>query len=147
LFTRVELLDDHRRFRDEPTQTQAIALLAYLARAELEPLEHHLALAKLLCGRPPEFPFELETPLAPELTDECEHMLAAVIDHAPVLDGMPIPRFRASFLQRNAALSVRTGSWLLQVERQPYDLVLARFSWSWAWLKLPWMIHPLTVEW
>ena len=42
---------------------------------------------------------------------------------------------------------MRTGSWLLSVERQPYDLVLDRFSWSWAWLKLPWMPEPLTVEW
>ena len=74
-------------------------------------------------------------------------MLAAVIDHAPILDAMPIPRFRASFLQRAGVLGVRAGSWLLTVERQPYDLVLERFSWSWAWVKLPWMPDALTVEW
>ena len=74
-------------------------------------------------------------------------LLAAVIDHAPVLDAMPIPQFRASFLQRAGALAVRTGSWLLSVERRPYDLVLDRFSWSWAWIKLPWMPEPVTVEW
>lgn len=147
LFTRVELLDPHRRFRDDAAQTTAIALLGYLAAADPNPLEHQLAFAKLLCGRSPEQPCPLQDPLSRELCDECDLLLAAVIDHAPVLDNMPIPRFRASFLQRAGALSVRTGSWLLAVERQPYDLVLERFSWSWAWVKFPWMPEALTVEW
>jgi hypothetical protein len=146
LFTRVELLDE-RRFIDEAAQTRAIALLAYLALDDPEPPEHRLAFSKLLCGRPPEQPCEFDGPLDAALCDECDHMLAAVIDHAPVLDAMPIHRFRASFLQRTGVLGIRTGSWLLQVERQPYDLVLDRFSWSWAWVKFPWMSEPLTVEW
>jgi hypothetical protein len=146
LFTRVELLDE-RRFRDEPAQTQAIAMLAHLALGDPEAPEHRLAFAKLLCGRSPEQPCELDGPLDVAVCDECDAMLTAVIDHAPILDAMPIPRFRASFLQRAGALGVRAGSWLLTVERQPYDLVLERFSWSWAWVKLPWMPDPLTVEW
>jgi hypothetical protein len=146
LFTRVELLDE-RRFRDEAAQTQAIALLAHLALGDPEVPEHQLAFAKLLCGRAPEQPCELDAPLDPALCEESERMLAAVIDHAPILDQMPVPRFRASFLQRSGALAVRSGSWLLTVERQPYDLVLQRFSWSWAWVKFPWMPDPLTVEW
>jgi hypothetical protein len=146
LFTRVELLEE-RRFRDEAAQTQAIALLAHLALGDPAVPEHQLAFAKLLCGRAPEQPCELDAPLDPALCEESERMLAAVIDHAPILDGMPVPRFRASFLQRSGALAVRSGSWLLTVERQPYDLVLQRFSWSWAWVKFPWMPDPLTVEW
>jgi hypothetical protein len=146
LFTRVELLDE-RRFRDEAAQTTGIALLAHLALGDPAVPEHQLTLAKLLCGRALEHPCELDAPLDPALCEESEHMLAAVIDHAPILDAMPIPRFRATFLQRSAALSVRSGSWLLTVERQPYDLILQRFSWSWAWVKFPWMPDPLTVEW
>lgn len=146
LFTRVELLEKPS-FRDELAQTKAIALLAYLGLEDPEPREHRLSFAKLLCGRSPEQPCILDAALEPELREECETLLAAVIDHAPVLDAMPIPQFRASFLQRAGVLSVRTGSWLLAVERQPYDLVLDRFSWSWAWIKLPWMPQPVTVEW
>ncbi len=146
LFTRLDLLEK-RFFRDEAAQTQAIALLAYLAHEDPEPPEHRLAFAKLLCGRPPEHPCPLDAPLAHELRDECDTLLAAVIDHAPVLDAMPISRFRASFLQRAGGLAVRTGSWLLAVERQPWDVILDRFSWSWAWIKLPWMPEPVTVEW
>lgn len=146
LFTRVELLHE-RQFPAELAQTQAIALLAWLGLEDPEPPEHRLVLPKLLCGRSPEQPCEFDGPLAAELRDECDLMLAAVIDHAPVLDAMPIPQFRASFLQRAGVLAVRTGSWLLTVDRQPYDLVLDRFSWSWAWVKLPWMPEPVTVEW
>jgi hypothetical protein len=146
LFTRVELLDE-RRFRDEAARTTAIALLGHLALGDPAVPEHQLAFAKLLCGRAPEQPCELDAPLDPALCEESERMLAAVIDHAPILDAMPVPRFRATFLQRSGALCVRAGSWLLTVERQPYDLVLQRFSWSWAWVKFPWMPDPLTVEW
>lgn len=147
LFTRVELLDAGRRFRDDAAQTQAIALLGYLALADPIPPEHQLAFAKLLCGRSPEQPCPLDVPLERELCEECDRLLAAVIDHAPVLDSMQIPRFRASFLQRTGVLGTRTGSWLLAVERQPYDLVLERFSWSWAHVKFPWMPEALAVEW
>jgi hypothetical protein len=136
-----------REFIDEQAQTQAIALLARLGLDDPEPLEYRLALAKLLCGRAPEQSFELERPLAPAQINECEQLLSAVIDHAPILRAMSIASFRQSFLRRAGALSVESGRWRLHVERLSHDLVLDRFSWSWAWVKLPWMPDPLQVEW
>jgi hypothetical protein len=147
LFQRAGLLDERRQFVDEHAPMQAIALLSQLAFEDPEPPEFRLPLAKLLCGLPPEAGFLLERPPAPEHLDECERLLAAVIGHASILHDMPVASFRATFLQRAGALSVRDGAWLLQVERHAHDLVLERFPWSWSWVKLPWMPDPLRVEW
>ena len=50
-------------------------------------------------------------------------------------------------LRRPAVLSSRTGAWLLRVERRAEDALLERLPWSWSWIRLPWMEHPLQVEW
>ena len=31
--------------------------------------------------------------------------------------------------------------------KKAHDLLLDRLPWSWSWVKLPWMPHPLRVEW
>jgi hypothetical protein len=144
---RTGLLGDDRRFLDEAAQLQAVALVEMLATADPEPLEFHLPLAKLLCGRPLESDFPLDRPLTPEQLAEGDHLLAAMIDRAPMLGELSIPGLRASFLARPGALSTRDGAWLLQVERRAHDVVLDRFPWSWTWVKLPWMPDPLRVEW
>jgi hypothetical protein len=146
-FVRVGLLDLDRRFIDEQATMQAIALLSQLAIEDPEPAEFRLPLAKLLCGRAPETPFVLERPLEPEQIAECDRLIAAAIENAPILRDMSVAAFRANFLQRSAALSIREGAWQLDVEDQPHDLVLERFPWSWSWVKLAWMPDPLFVRW
>jgi len=145
-FARAGVLGEDRRFFDEAAQQRAVALLEVLATADLEPLEFRLPLAKLLSGRPLESDFLLERPLTPAQLAEADHLLAAVIDRAPIGD-LSIPGFRAAFLARPGALGTRDGAWLLQVERRAHDVVLDRFPWSWSWVRLPWMPEPLRVEW
>ncbi|MGB1017237.1 MAG: contractile injection system tape measure protein, partial [Nannocystaceae bacterium] len=78
---------------------------------------------------------------------EARAMLEAVILRAPILKKMSVAGLRGSFLLRPGVLRVRDGTWLLQVERQGYDVVVDRFPWSFLWVKLPWMHEPLQVEW
>jgi hypothetical protein len=146
-FVRTGVLGEDRRFFDEVAQLQAVALVESLATENPAPLEFHIPLAKLLCGRPVESDFVLERPLAPEQLAEGDRLLAAVIDRAPVPADLSIASFRAGFLVRPGALSTRDGTWLLQLERRQHDAVLDRFPWSWRWIKLPWMPEPLRVEW
>ena len=146
-FLRTGVLGPDRRFVDEAAQLQAVALVEGLATADPAPLEFHLPLAKLLCGRAFESDFVLERPLAPEQLAEADRLLAAVIDRTPVAHDLSIASFRAGFLARPGALGTRDGAWLLQVERRPHDAVLDRFPWSWGWIKLPWMPEPLRVDW
>lgn len=146
-FSRLSLIDEKRGFIHESAQMQAIALLEQLAFEEFDPPEFRVPLAKLLCGLPLEAHFALELPLSPEQLAECDNLLSAIIDHATILRDINIAKFRESFLKRPGALSTRDGTWLLQVERNSYDLVLERFPWVWSWVKLPWMPDPLRVEW
>jgi hypothetical protein len=146
-FTRLGLVGDGRCFTDAAAAQRAVSLLAWLAFEDPEPPEYRLPLAKLLCGLPVEAHFDPPGPPDPGQIEECAHLLDAVVTHAPVLREMPGLALRGTFLQRPGVLGTRAGRWLLHVERQPQDELLDRFSWSWAWVKLPWMAQALQVEW
>ena len=91
--------------------------------------------------------FDFDEAITTTEANECNELLTAVIEHAPILKDMSIAGFRNTFLTRRAALSSRDGAWLLQVERETYDLVLDRFPWNFEWVKLAWMDYPLRIEW
>jgi hypothetical protein len=147
LFARVGLLGDDRAFVDPSARFRAIALLDALVTADPEPFEPRLPLAKVMCGLPLDEDFALDAPLLPEDLAEGDRMLLAVIDRAPSLGEISIAEFRASFLQRPGALTARDGTWLLQVERRVHDVALDHVRWSWTWIRLPWMLDPMRVEW
>jgi len=71
----------------------------------------------------------------------------AAIAQAPILRQMSVAGFRGSFGLREGQLSSRDGHWLLQVERQTFDVVIDRFPWSAALVRLPWMPALLQVQW
>lgn len=147
LCLRCGLLDEQRRFVDEPAQHRAVALFEMIVTGELAPPEFRLPLAKLLAGLRPDASLMLASPLDPAWRDECDRLLVAVVGHAPTLADLDPPGLRASFLRRAAALGVRDGAWTLQVERAAHDFMLDRVPWSWSWVRLPWMPETLRVEW
>ncbi len=134
-------------FLNDDSMQRAVALLQYLATENLTPPEYQLVLNKLLCGMELKAVFFLETPLTETEIDECNTFLDAVIEQAPILNKMSIAGFRGSFLLRQGILSSRDGASLLRVERETYDVVLDRFPWGMDWIKLPWMLTSLRVEW
>ena len=145
-FENLELMQNNR-FHDLAARQCAVSLLHYLATEELNPPEYRLPFNKLLCAMDISDVFDFESPLTTLQIEACDALLLAVINNAPILNNMSINGFRGSFLLRPGSLSASQGSWLLRVERETYDLVLARFPWTWQWVKLPWMEHPLRVEW
>ena len=145
-FESLELMQNNR-FHDLAAKQCAISLLHYLATEELNPPEYRLPFNKLLCAMDISDVFDFESPLTALQIEACDALLLAVINNAPILNNMSINGFRGSFLLRPGSLSADQSSWLLRVERETYDLVLARFPWTWQWVKLPWMEHPLRVEW
>lgn len=145
-FARLDLLDE-RRFRDLAARQRAVGLLQHIATAEAAFPEYLLPLNKLLCGMELAEVFDFGPPVSGAEAQECEDLLAAVIAQAPILRDMSVPGFRGTFLLRPGLLRARDGAWLLQVERETYDIVLERFPWGWEWVRLPWMEAPLRVEW
>ncbi|MCA9662690.1 MAG: hypothetical protein KC486_30400 [Myxococcales bacterium] len=140
-------LVEERRFVDAEAQLRAAALLRVAVSGEREIAEYQLPLAKVLCGVELDALFELDAPVSDEEEAEATAMIEAVIARAPILGRMSVAGLRGSFLLRPGALRVRDGAWLLQVERQSFDVVLDRFPWSSSWVKLPWMDEPVQVEW
>ena len=145
-FERLELVQNGR-FHNPAAQLCAVSLLHYLASGELNPQEYLLPFNKVLCAMAIDEVFDLAKSLTDAQITACDELLAAVIANAPILNNMSLNGFRGSFLLRQGSLSAEAGSWLLRVERETYDLVLDRFPWTWQWFKLPWMEHPIRVEW
>ncbi|MDJ0676439.1 MAG: contractile injection system tape measure protein [Calothrix sp. MO_167.B42] len=126
---------------------RAVLLLQYLVDASIESPEHILPLNKILCGIDLLEPIDTNLEITEQEQSECENLLSAVIQNWSILKNTSIEGFRKAFLQRNGILRVRDGGWLLQVERETYDILLDRIPWSIRVVKLPWMDHILYVEW
>ena len=145
-FGRLDLLDGGT-FKDVAAQHRAAGLLQYLVTEDPTPPEYQMLLNKLLCGMEPEDLLDFGPAVTEVESEECTHLISAVIENAPVLHNMSHDGFRGSFLLRKGMLSAGDATWILRVERETFDVVLDRFPWSFSWVKLPWMEVPLGVEW
>jgi hypothetical protein len=127
---------------------RAVCLLHHLATGELTAPEHHLALAKVLCGMRLDEPTEADAGLTEAETEETTALLDAAIGHWRALGGSSPDALRAEFLTRPGALETDPeGDWLLRVESRSVDLLLDQLPWGLSLVKLPWMRRLLRVEW
>nr|MDJ0707990.1 contractile injection system tape measure protein [Leptolyngbyaceae cyanobacterium MO_188.B28] len=135
------------QFIDIQANQRAVLLLQYLVDASTEIPEHLLPLNKLLCG----FDLTEATPSNLDITEperlECENLLRAVIHNWAALKNTSPSGFRQAFLQRAGILRPYNGNWLLQVERETYDVLLDQLPWTIRVIKLPWLLEILHVEW
>ncbi|SDT12418.1 hypothetical protein SAMN05216490_2540 [Mucilaginibacter mallensis] len=135
-------------FHDKQSQYKACMLLLYVALGDdLEVFEGHLPMIKLLCGLELTEWVDMQTDITQDDMNEADNMLEAVIGHAPLWSGLSLAGLRQAYLQRSGILSTRDGNWLLQVERQNYDILVDRLPWSNSLIKLPWLEHLIFVEW
>ncbi len=140
-------LTDEGRFVDGAAQQRAIGLLHTVATGEVDAAEHRVTLNKVLCGLPVTDVFDFGPRISAAESKACEDLVRAVIAQAPILGEMSPDGLRDAFLRRAGVLHSRDGAWLLQVERENYDVVLDRSPWDWQLFRLPWMDTALNVEW
>ncbi len=140
-------LVENKSFIDLTLGDRAAFLLQYVVDHHTEIAEHILPLNKLLCGLDLSEPIDTNIKLTEQEQTESENLLSAVIHNWSILKSTSSDGFRTAFLQRNGILRVRNGSWLLQVERETYDILLDRIPWTIRIIKLPWMNDILSVEW
>ncbi|MCX6218601.1 contractile injection system tape measure protein [Spirosoma sp.] len=127
---------------------RALCLLHFLATGQAVAPEHELLFPKLLCNVPFETPVEADVTLTPNELEEADGLLEAVVHHWEALRNTSPDALRGTFLIRPGKLTLRPdGDWLLQVESQPYDILLDQLPWGIAMVKLPWMDRLLRVEW
>ncbi|MDZ8183673.1 MAG: contractile injection system tape measure protein [Nostoc sp. ChiSLP02] len=145
-FVKIGLVQENN-FINIISRKRASLLLQYLADTSIESPEHILPLNKILCGIDLLEPIDANLEITASEIVECENLLSAVIQKWPILKKTSVEGFRKAFLQRNGILRVHDNGWLLQVERETYDVLLDKIPWSIRVIKLPWMDNILYVEW
>ncbi|MBU5612520.1 contractile injection system tape measure protein [Geomonas azotofigens] len=144
LFERLEISRENRIIEPE----RGIAVLNYLASGALDQPEYRLALAKVLCDLPLHASIPRDIELADQGKETCDSLLQALLKHWGALRNSSVDGLRGSFLMRPAKLTLRgNDEWLLQVEKNSYDILLDQLPFSISMVKLPWMPKLLWVEW
>ena len=148
LFNILELTNDNE-FINGYAAVKACLVLQYLAQGEdLELFEPMLPLNKLLAGIGVFDPVDLQTDeLTPGERETCNDMLGAVIANFEMWKGLSVDSLRSAYMQREGIISERDGHWVLQVQRETFDVILDRLPWGKNIIKLPWMTDLIYVEW
>jgi len=133
-------------FKSEVDRKKAVILTQYLVEAEPALHEYQLLLNKILCDFALNETIEKE-PINGEEKEECESLLESVIQNWSVIKNTSVPGFRQIFLQRKGKLTNQGNSWLLQVEKETFDMLLEQLPWQISVVKLHWMDKPIYVEW
>jgi hypothetical protein len=145
LFRERELLEG-RYFRGLEARDRAVHLIGSLTFGRVEVPEHHLVLAKVLCGA------AMEDPLEPvRLEDDdlaaCDALLRAVLDHWTALRSSSPDWLREQFFLREGKLERVDSGYRLTIERRAQDVLLARLPWGCGVVPLPWLTERVFVHW
>lgn len=128
--------------------TDAVCLLHVIASGTKPVDETELVLPKLLCGLHPSQAIEVSSfQLSDAMQEEMKNMLSSVIEYWNVLGDTSVEGLQESFLKRNGKLMLHKDEWMLQVEQQPYDMLLQHLPWNTTMIQLPWMKQMLKTEW
>jgi hypothetical protein len=125
----------------------AVNLTAWLANGKEDMAEFEMVLAKILCGIMPETPVATTIQFTDEQRNEANELLLSVIEYWNILKDTSPQGLQESFLQRKGKLVFRNEEWHLQVEQQPYDMLLQHLPWNISMIRLPWMKWSLKTEW
>lgn len=145
-FQRVNLMQDGQ-FTSKKNKLRAVHLLQYFAWNTEQNAEEELVLNKILCG------VRIKTPLPKgiEMTElersVSDELINVVLMQWDKLKNTSAEGLKASFLQRDGALSETEESYILRVEQRGYDVLLQTLPWSFGMIKTSWMHKPLLVEW
>lgn len=132
---------------DPAAPGRAVHLLQYLVDGRTDAPEPGLALCKILCGLPMDWPVPVQIVPSALERDVAESLLAAVIANWPILAGSTIAALRETFLVREGCLSETELGWSLVVERKTLDVLVDAIPWSYSMILHPWMHLPLSVAW
>ncbi|XZF12932.1 contractile injection system tape measure protein [Chitinophagaceae bacterium MMS25-I14] len=126
---------------------KCIALLNYLAAGDNMTEEFECVMAKILCGLMPDDFVDMNCAISEEEREMADELLQAVIANWDKLKNTSPDGLRNSFLKREGKLTLRNDSWMLEMQREAYDILLQFLPWSINMIKLPWMNRLLQVKW
>ncbi len=134
------------KFKDEESAFRSVHLLQLLV-TEATYGEHELVLNKILCNLPVSSPVPMDFVLKPAEKQLAKELIEVTMQRWKKGSSGSKESFRASFLNRDARLSMINEEWHLKVDQRGYDVILQTLPWSYGMIILPWMSKPLIVEW
>jgi hypothetical protein len=145
-FFQYQGLVEDKAFVSPDAQAQAVCLLQQMVSPEGDWNEGELALAKVLCGLPPD---ALVDPgcLPPPTDGSDTQLIEAVMAHWNLAGNLSPAAFRQAWLCRKGTLRIRDSHWILRVEEMAHDILLEGLPWDIAYIMLSWMPHELYVNW
>ncbi|MGB3465148.1 MAG: contractile injection system tape measure protein, partial [Cyclobacteriaceae bacterium] len=145
-FENMSLMDE-KVFKDIGSRHKAVCLLQYLCNPVQEKLfEGYFSLPKVLCGLGQGEAIDIFS-FSEEEVELAAGLLDAVISQNDHWKKLSAAGFRNSYLQRSGSLRVRDNHWLLQVQKETFDVTLQKLPWGYGTVSLPWMENILVVEW
>lgn len=145
-FNRLGLMEKGK-FVTEEAIIRGVHLLQFLVDGKEQHPEHELVLNKILCGMPVEKPLPAEVAFREQDKEISMELLSVMKERWEKVKNTSVDGLRASFLQRNGALTATEDSWNLRVEQRGYDVLLQTLPWSFGMIKASWMEKILYVEW
>jgi len=145
-FKNLDWLED-KSFKGLFEQHRATWMLQYLVNNQTEFPEYALPLNKVLCGLRVNQSIEPLEALTEEEQAAGDQLLEVVLNYTQGLGNLSKEGFQQAYLQREGVLTRQNNGYLLQVEKETFDVLLTRLEWTYQVVKLPWMDQAIFVEW
>ncbi|MCW7549156.1 contractile injection system tape measure protein [Photorhabdus sp. APURE] len=145
LFNQFSLLEE-QKFIHRQAQFSAVNFLNYLIWGKEEIPRERKMLNNVLCGLMVDEMIQL-LPLEPEKQLIIDQWLDAIINQLSGWKKLSRNDVRQLFLQRPGALLINEQEIKITVEHQPFDVLLDDWPWPLNIAKLPWLDHPLKIDW
>ncbi|MBS9427305.1 contractile injection system tape measure protein [Photorhabdus akhurstii] len=145
LFNQLGLLEK-QKFIHRQAQFSAVVILDYLIwGTEKAPIERK-GLNSILCGLMTDENIE-SISIEPEKQLIIDQWLDAAIAQLPAWKKLSRNDARQLFLQRPGELRIDEQEINITVQHQPFDALLSDWPWPLNIAKLPWLDHPLLINW
>jgi len=147
-FKGMKLFGENKTISTEENVDKAIHLLQYLVKKTSAQKPENLALNNLIVGAPVTYRPSYDIELSEEEHGACEYFLSECIKQTKILTKDNPDALRANYLIREGKLYREESKWILEVQPQPYDILLEKkanvslgtafFPWSKCVIMINW---------
>lgn len=147
LFSNLGLLTPANQFIHTDARHKAAVVLYYLQSGTIEYYEWEMALNKIICGLEVAAVLPLGISLSAGEIAECDLLLQTVAGHWQALKGAGVTAIQQTFILRPGKITLQQNHWLVQVERNGFDILIDRLPWGIGTIKLAWLNQLIHTEW
>jgi hypothetical protein len=146
LFRHLKLWDN-QHFATAQAQEQAAAWLDWLIWRDDSTTDERIGFARHLCNLPLARTSDPCTTSCKKTRELLDNWLATLPQILPGWRSLQPEDIRALFLRRSGVLSTVGEVSLLNVDPQPFDILLRDWPWPLTTVVLPWLSSPIEVDW